>query len=218
MEEKLEKRIERRLRKLDAYLVPEAHKVIALGALTLLFSLGIHSFSDLLFSLSCAAIVEWSYISCRKYGVLDTLIFIGVLPFLLLGATVSRLSKSSPKSSEPDFQAFATEVSDVLLRSINEAYDGKIIETHVTKDAVYITVETPYGLRVPVSKILAVVAKQLHISVAHIAHEDMSERRSRYTLPKIAADEYEAYKMRTRSMASFSEIWMRVLCKSTKHF
>src|SRR3989344_376181 len=117
MEEKLEKRIEKRLRQLDAYLVPKANKLIVLGILTLLFSLGIRSFSDLLQALFWAASIEWSYISSRKYGLLDTLAFIGVLPFLLLGATVSALSKSSPTSSKPDVQAFATEVSDVFFRS-----------------------------------------------------------------------------------------------------
>lgn len=212
----MEKSLENNLRRFDTYLILRSHKLIILGMLTLIFSYGNRTFSDVVISLSWASIIEWSYISCRKYGWLDTMVFIGVLPFLFIGATVSALTKSSPSSNKPDFQAFATEVSDVLVRSINERYDGKIIDTRITNDAIYITVETPYGLRVPVKKILATVAHKLHISASHIEYDDISARRSYYTVGKAAIDQYEAYKGDVRPIESFSEIKQRLFCTSKK--
>ncbi|TAL64407.1 MAG: hypothetical protein EPN88_10985 [Bacteroidetes bacterium] len=210
--------MEKYLGKLDEYLVLQIHKMIVLGTLTLLLSPGVRSFSDLLVSFSCAVIIEWSYISCRKYGWLDTVMFLGVLPFLLIRATVAIFSKSFGNNEDGNRKEFASQVSEYLREELNEIYSGKIIETHIEDGQVYVTVETPYGLHVPPEEIIHGLAGKLHISTSNIIYDTLSGTRSYYMLRPSAIDEIEEYRKRSTPIESFSDIKRRLLCQSDVGF
>lgn len=198
---------------LDKILNTRWNKIIVVVLLTIFYSVLSLSTYGIITSLFFALTTLWLYISVRKYGWLESLLFIGVLPFLLIGAAIAKLSNSTAVSKNPDMQAFSAKASELLLEAINEVYDGKIIDTRVTSSEVYLTVETPYGLRLPVQKIVPVVAGKIHISPSHIHHDDISDRRSYYIFEKAGAREYEAYMKSTRPVETFHEIWERALCR-----
>lgn len=212
------KYIHKRLVWLDTYLVPRPHKLIVLGMLTLLFWLGDKSFTNLVVSLSFATLTLWAYISSRKYGGLDTIMFVGILPFLLIGAALSKIAKPSEDTMDTRRKEFSDRASHSLSEAINEVYAGKIIETHIEDGQIYITVETPYGLQIPADEIIPSLAKNLHISPSHIVHDTLSDTRSYYMFRPAATDEHETYRKKSMPIETFSEIKSRILCQIDYRF
>lgn len=157
--------------------------------------------------------IVWLIFSIRKYGWLDTLEFLGLFPFFLIAATISAFHKASPKKTEPDIKAFSDEAEFTLIHSINDAYEGKLIEKHTSDGYLYFTVEAPYGLRIPEDRIIADIAQKLQVSRNYIRQSAISDLRSYYSFSLEAVSEYEKAKAGYRPMETFSEIWQRMLLK-----
>jgi hypothetical protein len=144
---------------------------------------------------------------------MDTLTFLGILPILFL-AEVLHLLPISQGSGELDYETFIEAALEEVERAFNEVYAGKIIDTRTEEEKIYITVETPYGLHVPVSEIVADIAEHLRISPAHIQVDPISEGRIYYVFGLEAVRDYEESKKTPTSYQSFADIKNRMLCKS----
>ncbi len=157
--------------------------------------------------------IVWSFFSIRKYGWLDTFEFLGLFPFFLIAATISAFHKVQPLQAAPDIQAFSDEAEFTLLHSINDAYEGKLVDKHASDGYLYFAIEVPYGLHMPVDRIIEDIAHTLHIARTHIRQSVISDRRSFYSFNIEAVPEYEKAKIRHHPMETFSEIWKRILLK-----
>jgi hypothetical protein len=138
---------------------------------------------------------------------------VGILPFLFIGELMKLIFASSG-SGELDYETFIEAALEEIERAYNEAYVGKIIDTRTEEEKIYITVETPYGLHVPVSEMIAEIAKELRISPTHIQVDTISENRNYYVFGLEAVKDYEESKKTPTSYKSFADIKERILCKS----
>lgn len=198
----------------DSFLVPPSHKLIVVGLLTIVLSGSATPLVDFLLAILFPVIIVWAYISCRKYGWLDTTEFVAILPFMLIPSILFSIFKMSQEDDEKRrVEEFTTRVSDCLMEAINEAYSGKIIESRVVDGQMYITVETPYGVRAPAEEIRVFVSKKLHISPMNILHDNLSDTRSYYLFDPEALKEYETYKSYFRSIDTLMDIKARILCQ-----
>lgn len=206
-------REQRKSNKLDRYLVSWKHWWIAVAIVTGIYWLVFSSGQDLFLPIFFAVITVWSYISCRKYGWLDTLTFVGILPFLFIGESMKLIFKSSG-SDELDYETFIEAALEEVERAFNEVYVGEIIDTRTEEEKIYVTVETPYGLHVPASEMVADIAEHLRISPAHIQVDPISEGRMYYVFGLEAVRDYEESRKTVTSFRSFADIKERMLCKS----
>jgi hypothetical protein len=172
-------------------------------------------FRDLFSSLFFALVFLWTYLSIRKYGWLDTLEYCGILPFLFIAATISALSKKE-YSDKPDFNEFSTVANVAVDEAINEIYEGKIINSEVIRNMVQITVETPFGLRLPIQKLLPVIAEKLHIRQTDLTNSDITDHKSSYIFTEDAVRTYKAYSRGNNPEASFTAIKERFLLRAKK--
>lgn len=199
----------------DKKLVPFPNKLLTLIPLTVIYAL-LFGFRDgLLLSLSFAAYTLWNYISIRKYGWMDTLTFQGVLPFMLIGAAISRFNNDY-KNNKPDPNKFAPVANSALTDVINDVYEGKIIDTAISTNEVRFTVETPFGISLPLGKILPAVATSLHVPVSDISHIDLTDRRSYYSFNLGAVRAFEHYDRSKYEYLTLSGIKERLLCRLPK--
>jgi hypothetical protein len=208
--------VEDYLRRVDVFLKDRVHTCIVIILLSLLLGLHAKSISDVSWAILNAIVVLWFYLSGRKYGWLDTVIFIVILPLLLIGITLVFVAKVLDITKGVDADQFAESARETLLRTINKAYEGKIIETKNTDGNLHFIVETPYGLRPPASRIIKSVTDALHINVLHLHHDKINDRRSYYMFDQSAEDDYRAYRKSIQSIESFADIGDRLLLRSTR--
>lgn len=203
----------RKSNKIDRYLTSWKHWWIAVAIVTVFYWIVFSSRQDLFLPLFFGILTVWLYISIRKYGLLETLTFVGILPFIFLGALMTLFFKSLG-SSELDYETFIEAALEEIEHTYNEVYVGKIIDVRTEEEKVYITVEAPYGLHVPVSEMIADIAEHLRISPAHIQTDPISEGRIYYVFGLDAVMDYEKSKKTPTPYQSFTEIKDRMLCKS----
>lgn len=129
-----------------------------------------------------------------------------------MGESMKLIFKSSP--SELDYETFIEAALEEVEHAYNEAYVGKIIDTRTEEEKIYITVEMPFGLHVPVSAMITEIAKQLRISPSHIQVDPISECRIYYVFGLEAVKDYEKSKKTPTPYQSFTEIKDRMFCKS----
>lgn len=130
-----------------------------------------------------------------------------------MGELMKLIFKSSG-SDELDYETFIEAALEEVERAFNDVYVGKIIDTRTEEEKVYITVETPYGLHVPASEMVAEIAEHLRISPTHIQVDPLSENRMYYVFGLEAVRDYEESKKTPTSFKSFADIKERILCKS----
>lgn len=200
---------------IDKNLIPFSNKLIALIPLTIIYTIFFGVRDGLFLAICFAAYTLWSYISIRKYGWLDTFTFQGVLPFMLIGALVSNFSNAD-KIGKIDPEKFATEAKNGVTDVINEVYTGKIVDTAVSTDEVRFIIETPFGIKLPIEKIMPELSKTLHVHNKDINHMYITDRRSYYSFNLDAMRAFEEHNRSKYEYLSLSGIKDRLLCRLPK--
>lgn len=195
---------------LDGYLTSWKHWWIAVAVLTVVYFVHINLILPFIFAVSTV----WVYISYRKYGLIDTMEFIVVLPILLFFELMKFLLGPRPGSGGLEYEAFAGEANECVKLAFNEVYEGTIVDTRTEEGRIYVTVETPYGLHVPKDEMIAYISEHLHIAPAHILFDPISDNRSYYVFGPEAVQDYEEFKRKSTRFRTFAEIKERFLCKS----
>ena len=118
------------------------------------------------------------------------------------------------KQKIKDFEEAAARI---VVSSINESYEGKLVESRIVEGQIYITIETPYGLRFPVNTVHRQIAGDLHIKETSFLFEQFSDTRSYFVFSSESYKQYKSYVDLHQSIATFSYIIDRLLCTSDIH-
>lgn len=153
----------------------------------------------------------WMYVSSRKYGFVDTMSFVVVLPFFFINASLLLLIPSSEQTNDKKYKTFIDDASMVIMTTINDSYEGSITDTHVADEQVYITIKFPFGLSVPIAEMMPTIADKLHVSSNNILIDSISENKSYVIFKPVAFGEYQVYRKNKKTIETFSDIWKRII-------